>query len=159
MSAEARELLRRGHLAELRLERLVSLSGEVGVKLAELGRLRHEALIRASRIVALHLDRLFERLRADQFLGCSRGLLEHRLRVVREFDRDRLQALRERAQRSHRRVHVVFAELLNVIDILDHYISPGSSSPPAGSTGIYCTAQKSQGSLFAMQYTSPIRNL
>src|SRR5262249_47482979 len=68
-SAPKRRLLRRGDFPELALERLVGLPGEVGIKLAELGRFRHKALIRALGVVGLHLDRLFERLRADEFLG------------------------------------------------------------------------------------------
>src|SRR5262245_62528737 len=50
-------LLHRGDFPELALERLVGLPGEVGIKLAELGRLRHKALIRALGVVGLHLDR------------------------------------------------------------------------------------------------------
>ena len=53
-------LLHRRDFSELALERLISLPGEVGIKLAQLGRLRHEGLIGALGIVGLHFDRLFE---------------------------------------------------------------------------------------------------
>src|SRR5438128_2124709 len=92
-------LFHRRDLAELALERLVRFLGESGVELAELGRLGDETLIRAFDVVALHLDRLLERLRADELLGRSGTLLEHLLRIVRHLDRDRLHALRERAER------------------------------------------------------------
>src|SRR5262249_50902095 len=46
-------LLHRGDLPELALERLVGLPGEVGIKLAELGRFRHKALIGALGVVRL----------------------------------------------------------------------------------------------------------
>src|SRR5262249_8242568 len=56
--AEYDALFRRRDFPELALERLIGLPGEVGIKLAQLGRLRHEGLIRALGIVGLHLDRL-----------------------------------------------------------------------------------------------------
>jgi len=162
-------LLDRRDLAELTLERLVGFLGERGVELAKLGCLGDKALIRALGVVALHLDRLFQRLRADELLARRRALLEHFLRVVRDLDRDRLHALRQHAERLHRRIHIVLAELLHLVDVLDHVVtSPGrladcvvtfpkahcradwsdfrscGSALRTGTNGIYCDAQKCQ---------------
>src|SRR5262249_52646597 len=52
--AEYEALLHRSDFPELALERLISLPGEVGIKLAQLGRLRHEGLVRALGVVGLH---------------------------------------------------------------------------------------------------------
>src|SRR5262249_69964 len=78
-------LLHRRDFPELALERLISLPGEVGIKFAQLGRLRHEGLVRALGVVGLHLDRLFERLRANELLGGGGALLEHLLGEVRDL--------------------------------------------------------------------------
>src|SRR3954471_8608921 len=85
--------LRRDNLAELALERLVDFPREVRIELTKLGSFRDKALVRALDVVALHLNRLFERLRADELLGGGSAVLEHLLRVVRNFHRDRLHAL------------------------------------------------------------------
>src|SRR5215467_5750577 len=161
-------LLHRGDFPELALERLVGLPGEVGIKLAELGRFRHKALIRALGVIGLHLDRLFERLRADEFLGRSGALLEYLLGVVGDLDRDRLQTLRKRAERLQRRIHVVLTELLDLVDIPDHVLPLPAASPiacdfpshvssqPAGLMRIYCIAQKSQD--FILQCNMVVRS-
>src|ERR1700730_12714414 len=112
------------------LERLVGFLGEVGIKLAELGRLGDKALIGALDVIALHLERLLQRFRADELLGRGSALLEHLLRIVRDLDRDRLNALRERPERPHRRIHVVLAELLHFVD-LDHGTTSPGLLPPA----------------------------
>src|SRR5215475_11827041 len=122
-------LLYRGDLPELALERLVGLPGEVGIKLAELGRLRHKALVGALGVVGLHLDRLFERLRANEFLGRGGALLEHLLGIVRDLVRDRLQSLRKRAKRLQRRIHVVLTQLLDLVDIPNHVLPLPAASP------------------------------
>src|SRR5262249_20101662 len=161
-------LLHRGDFPELALERLVGLPGEVGIKLAELGRLRHEALIGALGVVGLHLDRLFERLRANEFLGRGGALLEHLLGVIGDLDRDRLQALGKRAERLQRRIHIVLTELLDLVDIPDHVLPP---SPIACDFTLACLQQasrinahilhctKKSSLYFAVQYGSPLRGL
>src|SRR6185312_14835530 len=128
--------------------------GEIGIELAELGSLGDEALIGALGELGLHFDRLVERLDAEQLLHCRRGILERLLRIVRDFDGDRLRALGEGAERLQRRVHVLFADLLEVLEILDHGLDlsrPASREAmtsefhPATSRGltvfIYCAAQ------------------
>src|SRR6476659_1774240 len=120
VSREPGELLRRRDFRDEAFERLVGLLREVGVELAELGRLRDEAFVGALHVFALHLDRLLQRLGAEQLLERGAAVLEALLRVVGEFGRDRLPALRHGAELLHGDVHVVFSELLNVFEILEH---------------------------------------
>src|SRR5262245_17067338 len=163
-------LLHRGDLPELALERLVGLPGEVGIKLAELGRFRHKALIGALGIVGLHLDRLFERLRANEFLGRGGALLEHLLGIVRDLDRDRLQTLRKRAERPQRRIHIVLTQLLHLVDIPDHVVPLPAASPfacdfrtclqPASRINGHILHRTKMSRLYlAVQYGSPLRGL
>src|SRR5215203_3064783 len=58
-------LCRRG-LRHVSLERLVSLFGEIGIKLADLGRLRDEAFVGRLGVVGLDLDGLVDRLGAEK---------------------------------------------------------------------------------------------
>jgi hypothetical protein len=54
-------------------------------------------------------------------------LLKQLLRIVRHLDGDRLHALRKRAKRFHRCIHIVLTELLHILDIADHVsASPGA---------------------------------
>ena len=91
-------LLGRSSLADVGFERLVGLLGEIGIKLAELGRLGDEAFIGGLGVVGLDLDRLVERLGADELLddGCIR--FESLLRIIGRLSRDRLDVLRRRAE-------------------------------------------------------------
>ena len=75
------------------LERLVGLLGEIGIELADLGRLGDEALVGGLRVVGLDLDRLVERLGAEQLLHDLGAVLEGLLRVVGDLGRDRLGGL------------------------------------------------------------------
>src|SRR5262245_124666 len=168
MLCDGDALLRRCGLAELSLERLVGLPRKVGVEFAELGRLRDKRLVRALGVVALHLDRLIEGFRTEEFLGRGGALLEHLLRVVRDLDRDRLQALGKGAERPQRRIHVVLTQLLHLVD--PNHVKPfrqprrlrvtsrvSSQSSRIGSDILRCT-KKSRG-LFALQYGSTVRGL
>src|SRR5262249_49828252 len=112
-------LLRR-RLVDAGLERLVGLLRHARVELADLGRLRYELLVGRLEIVALHFDRVVNRLGAEQLLRRRRAVLECLAGVVGHLDRDRLEALRQRTERRQRRIHVVLAELLHVLEILDH---------------------------------------
>src|SRR5438067_6433582 len=91
-------LLHRCYFAELALEGLVSLLGEIGIKLAQLSGLGDEAFVGASEVVALHLEGLFQRFRADQLLSGRAALLEHFLRIVSDLDSNRLHALGHRTK-------------------------------------------------------------
>src|SRR5262249_38462621 len=109
-----------GCLGDTGLERPVGLLSKTGIKLAELGRPDDELLVGRLDIVALHLDRLIERLRAEQLLGRHGAVLEHLLTVVRHFNRDGLETLRQGPQRCHCGIHVILPELLHILEILDH---------------------------------------
>src|SRR4029079_17123531 len=60
VSISASELLRRRSLDHVRLERLVGLLGEIGIELADLGRLGHEAFVSGLGVVSLDFERLVE---------------------------------------------------------------------------------------------------
>ena len=77
-------------LGDVGLERLVGLLGEIGIELADLGRLGDEAFVGGLGVVGLDLDRLVERLGAEQLLDDLGAVLERLLRVVGDFGRDRL---------------------------------------------------------------------
>src|SRR6266508_2518224 len=79
--------------AEIALEGLVGLLREIGIELADTGRARDEALIGGLGVVALDLDRLLERLDAEQLLHRGAALFEGLLRIVGDLDGDRLHAL------------------------------------------------------------------
>src|SRR5262249_60635168 len=59
------------------------------------------------------------------------ALLERLLRVVGDLCGDRLEALRHRAERLHRHVHVVLSEFLHFVEILEHETSLPGFSPRA----------------------------
>src|SRR5205807_1963372 len=84
------------------------------------GRLCGEGLMGALEVVRLHLDRLVERFGGHQLFGRGGTLLERLLGIVRHLRRDRLEALREYAKRLERGVDTVLAELLHIVEILDH---------------------------------------
>src|SRR5215470_5127941 len=100
-------LLGRRNLGQVALERLVRLLGDVGIELADLGRLGDKAFVRGLHVVGLHLDRLFQRLGAHQPLDRSRAILEGLLRVVGHFGRNGLQALGGDAKRTQRGLDIV----------------------------------------------------
>src|SRR4051812_9953642 len=91
----AGELLRRS--LGVSLERLVGLLGEIGIELADLGRLGDEALIGGLGVVDLDLEGLVERLNAHHLLQRLGAFLERLLRIVGELRRDRLRGLRQGA--------------------------------------------------------------
>src|ERR1700688_2799051 len=70
-------------------DRLIGLLGEVGIELADLGRLGDEAFVSGLEVVALHFDGLVEGLGAEQLLNRGRALLERLLGVIGDFNRDR----------------------------------------------------------------------
>src|SRR5262249_35089557 len=76
---ESLRLLRR-RLGEITFERLVGFLGEVGVELAELAAARDEAFVGALEEGGLDLDRLLQRLGAEQLFGCRGSGLESLLR-------------------------------------------------------------------------------
>src|SRR6476659_3527815 len=78
-------LLRRSGLRDIGLERLVGFLGEIGIELADLGRLRDKALVGRLRIVGLDFNRLLERLHAQQLLHDLAAVLEGLLRIVGHF--------------------------------------------------------------------------
>src|SRR6185437_1846040 len=65
-------------------------------------------------------DGLLERLDAEQLLDRRGTVFESLLGVVGNLDRDGLAALRQHAHRFHDDVDIVFADLLEVLEILDH---------------------------------------
>src|SRR5215510_8229619 len=159
-----RSLLRR-RLGHGGLERLVGLLRHARIDLAELGRLRNEVLVSRLHVLALHLDRLVERLGTEQLLGRRGAVLKRFPGIVGHLDRNRLEALRQSTERRERRVHVVLSELLHVLEVLDHGIPFPDRSLPHGVSlhrfrrialapwplagpwvikTIYCTAQKCQ---------------
>src|SRR5215207_4674979 len=99
------------------LVRLEGLLREARIELAELGRLRDEALV--GRLDEVGLDLLVERLGADELLERGGRLLEGLLGVSGGLDRDRLGALGDDAEALQSGVGVVLAELLDGVD-LDH---------------------------------------
>src|SRR5215204_4927670 len=131
------------------LVRLEGLLREARIELAELGRLRDEALVGRLDEVGLDLDRLVERLGADELLDRRGRLLERLLGVIGGLDRDRLGALGDDAEALQSGVGVVLAELQHGVD-LDHWyplpapqrrllIAFARSCPPR--KGNMCTAQ------------------
>src|SRR5215218_3145671 len=131
------------------LVRLEGLLREARIELAELGRLRDEALVGRLDEVGLDLDRLVERLRADELLERGSRLLEGLLGVICGLDRDRLGSLGDDAEALQSGVGIVLAELLDGVD-LDHCyplpapqrrlpIAFARSCPPR--KGNMCTAQ------------------
>src|SRR5450759_2272425 len=110
------ELLRLRHQG---LERLVGLLGEIGIEFADLGGLGYEALIGGLGVFGLHLDRLLERLDAEQLFQRRGAVFESLLRVVGDLDRDGLSALRQHAHRLQRDIDALFPDLLEVVEILD----------------------------------------
>ena len=113
-------------------ERLVGFLGEIGVQLTELGRFGDEAFVCRLGVLGLHFDRLVQRLDAEQLLEGGRTVLESLLRVVGELDRDRLAALRDRAEGLQGRFDVLFADRLQVFEIL-HHVSSLFPGCPSGS--------------------------
>src|SRR5690348_11885243 len=118
-------------LSGIGLERLVGLLGEIGIEFADLRRLGDEALVGGLGIIGLDLDRLVQRPGAEKLLEKLGAILERLLGVIRYLGGDRLTRLREHAERLHRRVHALFADLLHVLKILDH-----RPLRPAARTGI-----------------------
>src|ERR1700687_4734724 len=60
------KLLARRGLRDISLERLIGLLGEIGIELADLGRLRDETLVGRLGVVGLDLNRLLDRLHAEE---------------------------------------------------------------------------------------------
>src|SRR4249919_3928236 len=112
-------------LCEQRLERLVGFLGEIGIELTDLRSLGHKPLIGGLGVLGLNLDRLVERLHAEKLLERGAAVLERLLRIVRNLDCNRLGAFRKRTQGFKGHVHIVFADLLEVVEILDHVIPSG----------------------------------
>src|SRR4051794_23470227 len=139
MCCRGGELLCGRDLGEQAFVGLVGLLGEVGVEFTELGRLGDEALIARLDVVALHLDRLLQRLGAEELLQGRAAVFEALLRIVRELGRDRLPALRHAAELLHAGVDIVFAKLLDVLEILEHesplFGPPHCASGPVRSCG------------------------
>src|SRR5262245_45695706 len=131
-----RALLRR-RLGHGGLERLVGLLRHARIDLAELGRLRNEVLVSRLHVLALHLDRLVERLGTKQLLGRRGAVLKRLPGIVGHLDRNSLEALRQGTERRERRVHVVLSELLHVLEVLDHGVT--LSRPLAAAWGFHCT--------------------
>src|SRR4051794_7739444 len=155
-----RNLPRGADLGEETLERLIALLGEVGVQFTELGRLGYETLVAGFDILALHLNRLLQRLGAEQLLERRATILEGLLRIVCEFARDRLPALRNGAELLHRDIDVIFAKLLDVFEILEHE-SPLSGPPHCASgpvSGLRLPAKTvPSGSDIKIYRTAPLR--
>src|SRR4029078_9417624 len=117
-----RNLLR---LCEQRFERLVGFLGEIGIKLTDLRSLCYKDLIGRLVVFGLNLDRLVERLHPEKLLKCGGTVFERLLRIVCDFNRNRLGAFRKRTHSFQGHVHIVFADLLEVLEILDHVIPSG----------------------------------
>jgi hypothetical protein len=73
----------------------------------------------------LNLDRLVEGLHAKKLLERGGTVLERLLRIVRNLNCNRLGAFRQRTHGFQGHVHIVFADLLEVLEILDHVIPSG----------------------------------
>jgi hypothetical protein len=87
-------LLDRRTLREHTCKRLVRLLDEIDVKLAKLGRPGDEIFNGGFQVFTLYLRRLVESLRAEKPFPSCRGALERLLRVINNFSRYRLGALR-----------------------------------------------------------------
>ena len=107
-------------------ERLVRFLGQSGVHFTDLGRLGDETFVRGLGVFGLQLDGLLDRLDAEQLLESGGALYKLLIRIVRDFDGDRLGALGNSANRLHGEIDILFADLLEVLEILDHSVSfPG----------------------------------
>src|SRR5712691_880686 len=110
-------------------EWLVGLFGEICVQFPHLGCLGDKALVGGLRISGLDLDCFFERFGAEQFLQRRRAFLERPLGVVRSLGSNRLDPFRHVAPHPHRRVHMLFAIFLHVVEILQHRDLPERQPP------------------------------
>src|SRR5579863_5610742 len=112
---------RRGlNLGNRGLDRLESFLRDVGVKLADLRRLRHKAFVGDLRIFRLDPDRVVERLGAKKLLKIGRTGLERTLGIIRRLRSNRLQALGERGRHGAHRFELLFAKFLKVLKIRRH---------------------------------------
>src|SRR3990170_1204526 len=102
------------------LDRTVGVLGEACVHGAELGHLVHVLIIGALGVGRLNLERLLERLGAQELLEGGRSVLEGTLRVVAHLGGDGLPALVPIAEHLHGVIHIGLAELLKVLEIVDH---------------------------------------
>ena len=81
-------------------------------------------LVRLLGVLRLDLDRLLDRLGADQLLEGTRAVLECRFRVVGDLGRNGLEALAHLAKLPDSRIEAILSHLLNLLthplELFDH---------------------------------------
>src|SRR5262245_10902305 len=114
----------------------------------------HVVIVGALGIARLDLDRLLEGLGRQELLDRGRALLERPLGVIGHLGGDRLPALAPLAEHLHGGVDVLLADLLEVVEILDHWHGPECGVRERRTAGelrdtpeIYALHNGSQGSL------------
>jgi hypothetical protein len=133
------------------LDRLIGILGQADIHFTELGHLGDVGVVGLLGVLGLDLDRLLDRLGADQLLESTGRILERLLGLVGDLCGDGLEALVHLAERTYGRIEAVFTYLLELFETFEHVSPlsrPGFCAIAANARGYICVAQKTSTQIF-----------